>query len=105
MRTRRRALFDLCNAHCLRLSTPSRARSAPCARAAYRHMLDTVSAKGRKTADVSDPGTFLRSVHVSRALRASALKSRGERGAPSQHAAELLRAVVCEELHTKEQVN
>ena len=31
-----RALLDLCNANGLRLSTPSRARSAPCARAAYR---------------------------------------------------------------------
>ena len=30
-----RALLDLCNANDLKLSTPSRERSAPCARAAY----------------------------------------------------------------------
>ena len=33
-----KALLGLCNAHCLRLSTPSRARSASCARAAYMYM-------------------------------------------------------------------
>ena len=33
-----RALLDLCDANGLRLSSPSRARSAPGARAAYRHI-------------------------------------------------------------------
>ena len=31
----KKALLGLCNAHCLRLSTPSRARSAPCSSAAW----------------------------------------------------------------------
>jgi len=33
-----KALLGLCNAHCLKLSTPSRARSAPCTRAAFQHI-------------------------------------------------------------------
>ena len=33
-----KALLGPCNAYCLRLSTPSRARSAPCTRAAFQHI-------------------------------------------------------------------